>query len=543
MLRVSVKFHRGNQFFLTVSRSIGIILALIYDIVHLFNSHPGSLPDENALLHVPMGTKKKISAKETPKEIHRTPLINKSLYPLHLRRGAVSPASFSLKSASTASSLNALPRGYNELYNALNSKGPIILLSDQASVQSLCSINSRMTCSCSSLRTAGSDGLANTDGNRTRLGSDGSLVYSPTEKVDGTQVTLSVPVECHRKRKDSSESRTGTKGTENSHSLPATKKGKRENDATDYSNDRNETEFKPVEFVTLPHEAEAGNRGKRDGKLVNSQVDHGENASHGHSRKNENIVADNQNVNQSQHYQETMSENTPNEDNSPSEFTIPQANTPFEKGDDFKLPVKPVPVMGRAVSAYSIMEYNIGKNMSPRNGENQAVHSNSKVFDCKSENGPKRRRHSAFTTCHDNNASLVNRRRGRLSTGCMKEHVTECEPLINGSEVQAHPCEELDGDKEEEDIFIFQSDQNFQSGKRLRKIGTSDSPPGFIQEKHPSWNSNTNTEGNHGDEDLNDETGIQPCSESLNNDSACSKLPSIKIQHDNSSEHVRTSRV
>lgn len=489
-----------------------------------------------------MGTKRKISAKDAPKEIQRTPLINKSLYPLHLRRGAVSPASFSLKSASTASSLNALPRGYNELYNALNGKGPIILLSDQASMQSLCSINSRMTCSCSSLRTVGSDGkqgmAANTEGIRTRLGSDGSLVYSPTEKVDGTQATLSVPVECHGKRKENSESRNGIKGTEHGHGLPATKKGKCEKHATDNSDKKNETEFEPVEFVTIPHEEESENRDK----LVNSEVQHGENASHKLGRKDVNITADNQNVNQSQHCQETMRDDTRNVDNSPSEFTIQQANSPFEKGDDFKLPVKPVPVIGRAVSAFSIMEYNIGKNMLPRNDNNQAVYNNSKGFECNGENGPKRRRHSAFTPCHDN-TSQTNRRRGRLSTGCMKEHVTECEPLINGSVVQARPSEELDGEKEEEVIFILQSNQNFQSGKRLRKIGTSDSPPSFIQEKLPSCNDSANTAGNHGDENLNEETGIPPCSDSLINDSACSELPSIKIQLENPPGHERTSRV
>jgi len=397
------------------------------------------------------------------------------------------------------------------------------------------------------LRTAGADGHANADGNRTRLGSDGSLVYSPTEKVDGTQATLSVPVQCHGRRNDSSESRTGKKGTDNSHCPPAIKTGKYENDATDYSDKRNETEFEPVEFVALPHEGESGNRDKCDGKLVNLQVNHGENTRHGLGGKDESKTGGNQNVDQSRNYQETMNENSLNVDNSPSEFTNQQANSPFEKGDDLKLPVKPVPVIGRAVSAYSIMEYNIGKNMLPRNDENPAVYNNANAgYDCNSENGPKRRRHSAFTSCHDN-SSVMNRRRGRLSTGCMKEHVTECEPLINGSIVQAHPSEELNGEKEEEEIFILQSgDQNFQSGKRHRKIGTSDSPPSFIQEMHPSWNDSTNTQGNHSDEsdeNLNGETGILPCSELLENDSACSKLPSIKIQHENSPEHVRTSRV
>lgn len=494
-------------------------MAITDDIIQLFDFHPGSLPDENALLHVPMGTKRKLSAKETPKEIHRAPLINKSLYPLHLRRGAVSPASFSLKSASTASSLNALPRGYNELYNALNGKGPIILLSDQASVQSLCSINSRMTCSCSSLRTAGSDGtqrvLAKTDGNRAWSGSDSSFVYSPTEKVDGTQVTLSVPVECHRKRKDSSESRNRIKGTELSHSLASTKKGKCEYDTTENSNDRNETDIKPTEFVTLRHEGEADHRGKCDRNLVNPQVDHGENTSQVLRKNDENM---------------TMSQNTTNVNDSPSE----------EKEDDIKLPVKPVPVVGRAVSAYSIMEYNIAKNILPRNDETQGVYKNPN--DCNSGNGPKRRRHSAFTSCHEN-SSVMNRRKGRLSTGCMREHVTECEPLINGSVVQAHPSEELVGDKEEEDIFILQNDQSFQRGKRLRKIGTSDSPPSFTQEKHPLWNDSTNTENNNDEQSLNEEIGILTCSESLNNDSACIKLPSINIEHDNSPDQIRTSRV
>lgn len=494
-------------------------MAITDDIIQLFDFHPGSLPDENALLHVPMGTKRKLSAKETPKEIHRAPLINKSLYPLHLRRGAVSPASFSLKSASTASSLNALPRGYNELYNALNGKGPIILLSDQASVQSLCSINSRMTCSCSSLRTAGSDGtqrvLAKTDGNRAWSGSDSSFVYSPTEKVDGTQVTLSVPVECHRKRKDSSESRNRIKGTELSHSLASTKKGKCEYDTTENSNDRNETDIKPTEFVTLRHEGEADHRGKCDRNLVNPQVDHGENTSQVLRKNDENM---------------TMSQNTTNVNDSPSE----------EKEDDIKLPVKPVPVVGRAVSAYSIMEYNIAKNILPRNDETQGVYKNPN--DCNSGNGPKRRRHSAFTSCHEN-SSVMNRRKGRLSTGCMREHVTECEPLINGSVVQAHPSEELVGDKEVEDIFILQNDQSFQRGKRLRKIGTSDSPPSFTQEKHPLWNDSTNTENNNDEQSLNEEIGILTCSESLNNDSACIKLPSINIEHDNSPDQIRTSRV
>lgn len=42
----------------------------------------------------------------------------------------------------------------------------------------------------------------------------------------------------------------------------------------------------------------------------------------------------------------------------------------FEKGDDFKLFVKFVLVIGRVVLVFFIMEYNIGKNMLFRNDNN-----------------------------------------------------------------------------------------------------------------------------------------------------------------------------
>lgn len=505
-----------------------------------------------------MGNKRKISAKETP----RTPLINKSLYPLHLRRGAVSPASFSLKSASTASSLNALPRGYNELYNALSGKGPIILLSDQASMQSLCSINSRMTCSCSSLRSAGSDGSQgtppNTDGiggNRTRVGSDGSFVYSPTEKADGTLATLSVPLECHGKRRDSSESRNGVKETEYNHGMSAAKKKKCDSEPTDNNNETNENDFEPVEFVSLPNERGPGNISGAD--LTSSRVDYDTNGRPVPTINDGNLGAissksttDTLNANQNnpcRHCRETMSENAPDLDNSPCEFYQNRNNLPFERDDNIhaeniKLPVKPVPVIGRAVSAYSIMEYNIGKNTLPRNDKSEQDSAQIE----NSDNGP-RRRHSAFTPCYEN-SSLIKRRKGRLSTGCMKEHVAECEPLINGSVVGAHQSEESDGEMEEEDVFSLQSDQSIQGGKRSRRSGISDcySPTEFIHEKNLFWDDSIDTEDNIGDQNLTEEASVQPRSsstESLNSDSARGNLPIIKIQYETNPEPVRTSRV
>ena len=497
-------------------------MSLKADRVQFFDSHPGSLTaGENALLHVPMGSKRKLSAKESPKENPRTPLINKSLYPLHLRRGAVSPASFSLKSASTASSLNALPRGYNELYNALSGKGPIILLSDQASVQSLCSLNSRMTCSCSSLRSAGSDGTAGDvegiEGNRTRVGSDGSFVYSPTEKAEGTYATLSVPVECHGKRKDSSESRNGVKETESNHGMSETKKKKSDSDQTYNNNETNEDYFEPVEFVSQPNEWRTGNSNEDS---FSSRVDYQTNGSpvpiinDGAVTSNTTIETQNANENNTcQHCQEAKIE----------------------------LPVKPVPVIGRTVSAYSIMEYNIGKNTLPSKDKSGPV------CDDNSDNGPKRR-HSAFTPCYEN-SSLTKRRKGLLSTSCMKKQVAECEPLINGTAVRAHPSEETDGENEEEDIFSSQGENTIQGWRRTRKSGVSDcsSPTKFIEETNPLRDGSGETDGNHGDQNLSEETCFQPCSssmESLNNGStARGNLPTIKIQYENNPEPVRTSRV
>ncbi|XP_078349460.1 uncharacterized protein LOC144634382 [Oculina patagonica] len=510
---------------------------------------------ENALLNVPMGNKRKISAKESPT---RTPLVNKSLYPLHLRRGAVSPASFSLKSASTASSLNALPRGYNELYNALSGKGPIILLSDQASMQSLCSLNSRMTCSCSSLRSAGSDGSQgsppNAEGsgaNRTRVGSDGSFVFSPTEKADGTLATLSVPVECHGKRRDSSESRNGVKETENNHGMSATKKKKCDSDPTDNNNETaNQNGFEPVQFVSLPNERGPGNTSDadcvdyKDKNLVPTINDGNVGAT------SSNSTTGTLNVNQNNPYRlcwETMSDNAPDLNNSPCQFYQNRNNLPFEKDEihaaEIKLPVKPVPVIGRAVSAYSIMEYNIGKNTLPRIDKSEP---DSTQIENTSDNGPKRR-HSAFTPCYEN-SSLIKRRKGRLSTGCMKEHVTECEPLINGSVVRAHSGEETDSEKEEEDVFSLQSDQSFQEGKRSRKSGINDcdSPTEFIPKRNLLWDDNVEIEDNTGDQNLTQDTSVQlrsSSTESLNNNSACGFLPIIKIQCETNSEPVRTSRV
>lgn len=379
------------------------------------------------------------------KELPRTPLLNKSLYPLHLRRGAVSPASFSLRSASTASSLNALPRGYNELCNALSGKGPIILLSDQASVQSLCSLHSRMTCSCSSLKSVGSDGLQGAAANAD-AGSDGSLVSSPPAKVDGMQVTLSVPVECHGKRRNSN----------GHHGLLATENGK-------CRGDTKETLLTPV--VSVPIERGRTDINKKDDMdkmLTNhtSSVAVTENTRKGL----DNINLNSPNI----HCLET----------GVSPFTFKNTkdveNLPLQKDDELdasqvKLPVKPVPVVGRAVSAYSLMEYRLYKDVVPNNGESPECQD---LPNTNNDKNSPTRRHSAFTLI-DSTSSTVKARQGRLSTGCMRENVTECEPLINGNVGQACPNDVFIRDEEGENVVSESDQRSVHTLQRLRKSGVS----------------------------------------------------------------------
>lgn len=487
---------------------------------------------ENALLHVPAEERRKHSTRDSQKEISRpSALINKSLYPLHLRRGAVSPASFSLKSASTASSLNALPRGYNELYNALSGKGPIILLSDQASVQSLCSINSRMTCSCSSLRSAGSDGtIPDVIGeNRTRMGSDGNFPFSPTEKVDGIQATLTVPVESHGKRRDDTESRNSVKEAD----YPLAPKEHKKCRRHDHRNKTEEDEFVPVEFMTIPNVTNGEKPTSYDGNLgIICQ----------------NNTAESQNVDQIntnwQHNQQQTSppqpveeKSPPDKDNLSREDGKEDENMSLEKVvPDINVPVKPVPVIGRAASAFSIMEYSIGKNITSCNHGSQPAENNSTRNDI----GRKtlQRRHSAFTPCYDNTTS----RRGHLSSSYMNSHVKEREPLINGNVMRAY-----DSIREKEQSI---DDKDIQDWKRMRKTGVLSCHLQTnleIQRSNPFLEESSNvTENNSAHESSNQERTIQSLqpfsSDTESTNSECSpKGPITNVEHEH--EKTRTSRV
>ncbi|XP_022787126.1 uncharacterized protein LOC111327256 isoform X2 [Stylophora pistillata] len=536
---------------------------------------------ENTLLHVPAEERRKHSMRDSLREISRpSALINKSLYPLHLRRGAVSPASFSLKSASTASSLNALPRGYNELYNALSGKGPIILLSDQASVQSLCSIHSRMTCSCSSLRSAGSDGtIPDVIGeNRTRTGSDGNFPLSPTEKADGIQVTLTVPVESRGKRRDNTESRDSVKEADynplalkehsvneadynplalkehsvneadynplalKEHSVneadynPLALKEHRKCRKHDHKNKSDEDEFVPVEFMTIPNEEPTS----YDGNLGII------------CQKN---TVESQNMDQInlkwQHNQQQTSpakpiveeRSRPNKDNLSREDGQGDDNMPIEKViQDTKSPIKPVPVIGRAVSAFSIMEYNIGKNIPSCNEGSQPVEDNTTRNDI--ERKTPKRRHSAFTPCHDNTTP----RGGHLSTSFMKNHVNEREPLINGNIMRAYDSikEKELGDNDNSQTI---DDKDIQNPKRMRKSGVSScyfETKSEIHKSIPSLEESLNmTSKSFADECSNQERtfqSLQPfSSDTESTDSECRPLPIANAEHEH--DKIRTSRV
>lgn len=486
---------------------------------------------ETTFLHVPRG-KKGASTRESLKEPAKTPLLNRSLYPLHLRRGAVSPASFSLRSTSTASSLNALPRGYNELCNALSGKGPIILLSDQASMQSLCSINSRMTCSCSSLKSAGSDGtqgsppnVAGIGGNLTNSGSDGSFLNSPTSKFDWTQVTLSVPTECHGKRKETS----GYDG------LSAVVNEKCRKDTPDKNIETKQTLHAPI-GSQLANESEGKNLSQSNTNITGSN-----NAS-----TIINITDDTQreftpkNVNQNsscKHCQGKSAsvfnfESKQEMENSPQTFL--QNDGQLDK-PEIKLPVKPVPVIGRTLSAYSIMEYSLVKNSLPSDGQSQVRFEGLSETDNK-ENAPKRR-HSAFTVCPATH-SIVIGNQGRLSTGCMKEHVPECKPLINGNAEQVCSDDVFVSDEEMENaVSDVTAQQRVDDGKRLRKSGVSFcySPEHDL----PSEDIAVTENKNHATDNMNEETllrPIRPCSSN-------GYLPSITVQCEDLPELERTSRV
>lgn len=420
----------------------------------------GSLAaEENALLNVP-ADKGKASVRESMKDLPRTPLLNKSLYPLHLRRGAVSPASFSLKSASTASSLNALPRGYNELCNALSGKGPIILLSDQASVQSLCSLHSRMTCSCLSLKSAGSEesqgGTTYGNGitvNLTPAGSDGSFVSSPPAKSDGMQATLSVPLECHGKRRNGSENQ----------GLPATESAICKSYTNDTGNEAKEAT--PVAVEPGPYDEDQETDGSKRNENTNTTENTRLESSSEFNLTPESLCKNRQEIRGS-----PFNLNTTNDGGDP----LLENDNNFEALET-KLPVKPVPVVGRAVSAYPIMEYSLYKDTLPSNRDESQ-----ECEDLCNTNNDKitpKRRHSAFTPC--NATSSTKRRQERFSNDWMQKHVTECEPLINRNLAQDCPNDVLVSDADDRhddkiDNMFGASDQcSGHTRKSLRKSGAS----------------------------------------------------------------------
>ena len=396
-------------------------------------------------------------------------------------------------------------------------------------MQSLCSLNSRMACSCSSLKSVGSDG---TQGTAENIGSDGSFVISPPAKFDGTQVTLSVPVECHGKRRDSN----------GSHGLLATENGKCRSDMSNKSHEAKEKLSSSVECVLRANESESTNTSKRETNVTRANL----------ASSSDDVTDDTQreftslNVNQNipcKNCQET----------SGSKFTFTDTNdlenSPLRKDDDVDEstivlpvkpvePVKPVPVVGRAVSAYSIMEYSLGKKTLPSNGQSEVECK--ELSDAGNEENAPERRHSAFTPCQVI-TSTVKRRQGRLSTGCMKEPVTECDPLINGKEMQAFLNEEFVSDHEVENIVSDSHERSGHGRTRLRKSGVRSvcysPPPKFTVGYDPlSKDSTTTVTKNHSEEKINEKAWIQtihPCSSN-------GYLPSITTQFP---ERERTSRV
>ena len=440
------------------------------------SSLTGSLTTGDSTLLNTTCDRGKTPAKENTKELPRTPFLNKSLYPLHLRRGAVSPASFSLKSASTASSLNALPRGYNELCNALSGKGPIILLSDQGSVQSLCSLNSRMTCSCASVKSVGSDGsqgapanATGTSGNLTPTGSDGSIASSPPAKVEN--LTLSVPVEYHGKRK-----------------------GKKENQfllemETTTSLTNVNANYQNTHVETIMHETDGTNVNKQDMTISPRNE-----ASSG-ACESERTHMDESSGNPCKECQETRESPVTFENTNVVTTSCLQTEDRLSTLEK-KLPVKPVPVVGRVVSAYSVMEYSLCKDKFQRNG--QAQEGCQDVPNTSGDKHEPKRRHSAFTPCNSISSSSKGRR-GRLSTGCMKEKVAEFEPLINETAMQAYLNDEVFisdkyGDDEVQNITsVKEQGYGLHTGKRFRKSGLSAhySPPKFSKENEDTASSGT----------------------------------------------------
>ena len=299
-----------------------------------------------------------------------------------------------------------------------------------------------MTCSCSSLKSEGRD-ASQDDGSLTPAGSDGSLESSPPAKFDGMQVTLCVPVECHGKRRNSN-GHHGLLATENAKCKGDTK----ETPVVSVPNKSGETDIKDMD-ITLTNDA-------------SSVANVTEN-----TRKE--LSSDSINLNSTNiHCHETGG----------SAFNFKNTkdveSSPLQKDDELdesqvKLPVTPVPVVGRAVSAYSLMEYRLYKAVVPDNGESKEYKD---LPDTTNDKTSPKRRHSAFTLI-DSTSSTVKARQGRLSTGCMREKVTECEPLINGNVAQDCSNGVFTGDGEGENVVSDGDQCSVHTLQRLRKSGVS----------------------------------------------------------------------
>lgn len=377
-----------------------------------------------------------------------------------------------------------------------------------------------MTCSCSSLRSPGSDGTPGTTANADGIG--GTLIRTDS---DGNftsslpQVTLSVPVEYHGKRIDIN----GHDG------LSAVFRRKSSNDISEKNLEANGNLNTSIEFPQGGSE-EGENLRKSDPNIE------GENSLSGMVRNTEDTQREIASPTSSyKHCRETSAttlnfQNYKETENS-AHNALQNDNGLNEIGT--KLPVTPVPVVCRAVSAYSIMEYSLGRNASPSNCQGPAG-CKDLCDDDQTSKTPKRR-HSAFTPCNTSTTfKAIQEQRDRLSTGCMKEYVAECQPLINDNEVEACTNGMFDKNEKLGDAFDVNNQQFIQGGKSSRKIGVSAgySPGNVTQGTNPSSEDLTETRPkNHCDEDI-------ICPRSSNG-----YLPSATTQYEEIPQLERTSRV
>ena len=385
----------------------------------------------DTLLHVP-GDKKNGNAKGS---IKGPPMLNRSLYPLHLRRGAVSPASFSLKSNSTTSSLNALPRGYNELCNALSGKGPIILLSDQASVQSFCSLqslNPMMSCSCSSLRGAGTDASGG-EGDGTAVNDGNSVSDSPTAKVDVMQATLDVPKGFYGMRKSSKEN--ATSGTEDAACYERLL-------ATDNERRGSETSAGP-ESQGIMDQNNIANTNNSEVSLTDQEVANeiSGNLTLTENAKNPNTPAQSQLSSRCSNGTESNWPRHNVEEESP-----PHTLRPFEKNTSFKnnnkvAPSEDIATMNSALRPEPLagrhcMGTAFGDQTLTMDNRAASVDLGNNINENHSDSN------SAFTPCRKRSRSPPPRKcNGPLRPAYMRGTPTGCQPLLNGDVARARACD------------------------------------------------------------------------------------------------------